>query len=37
MAFGRLLAAIPDAVLANTLVLFIGDNGSPPEVRNLVP
>ena len=36
-AIGRLLAAISDAVLANTLVLFIGDNGSPPEVRNLVP
>ena len=29
---GRLLAAIPPAVLANTTIVFIGDNGTPGEV-----
>ena len=28
---GRLLAAIPPAVLANTTIVFIGDNGTPGE------
>lgn len=29
---GRLLASIPPAVRANTWIIFIGDNGSPPQV-----
>lgn len=31
---GRLLAALPAAVRANTVVLFIGDNGTPARVRD---
>ena len=29
---GRLLANIPQAVLDNTIVIFLGDNGTPPHV-----
>jgi arylsulfatase B len=29
---GRLLASLPDAVRANTVVFFIGDNGTPQRV-----
>lgn len=30
--FGRLLASIPAATLANTTIVFIGDNGTPGQV-----
>ncbi|NME68466.1 sulfatase-like hydrolase/transferase [Flammeovirga aprica] len=29
---GRLLENIPDEVLANTVVIFVGDNGTPPNL-----
>ncbi|MCC2097733.1 MAG: sulfatase-like hydrolase/transferase, partial [Hyphomicrobiales bacterium] len=29
---GRLLAGMPKAIRDNTLVIFLGDNGSPPQV-----
>ncbi|MEM1321111.1 MAG: sulfatase-like hydrolase/transferase [Bacteroidota bacterium] len=32
---GRLLESIPDEVLDNTLLLFLGDNGSPNQVAQL--